>query len=268
MGSSPVASTGLFSWGHHPVAGNAPITVEIGRLSMAVQVQEDEIWIAHDRSGSGEVPSTLPPEARQWNRWATPGSLEGLEILPAPPDRPLVLQPEKPFHLLPGARARIYVRIPLWVRLKVPGEKGALLQEIPSVVLSDTWWGSFTEGELCYWLPFTGRRSAPPEIFLPDRMLCPMELLNQAREELPVEKLLLRCEHLTVFQGRECLWSDEVHVHHKGEEAGSVLAMSGMPPPEAPGAPMLASPRTPAARSFTARTFARIKGFPGLGTAT
>jgi hypothetical protein len=258
-------SPGLYSWGLHPVGGHVPSTVRIGSLWMASRLRGDEIWLVHGRLDAVEGEPQVPSDAGDWSRWAAPGRQGELEILPLPPDRPLVLQPEKPFHLLPGASARIYVRVPVWIRVRIPGPGGPLLQEIPSLVLSDTWWGSFTAGELCYWLHINARRSAPPDIFLPDRILCPVELLNQSREDLPVEKVLLRCQHLTVFRGDGCLWSDEVKVRYKGEEVGSVLEMTGTPPPEAGDATPLAPPRITPARSFTARTFARIRGFPGLG---
>lgn len=268
MAASPGVSPGHLVWGHHRVAGDAPSTLQIGSLWITAQLRNDEIWLSHGSEARGEPVPSDPSEIREWTRWATSGSPEGLDILPLFPDRPLVLQPEKPFHLLPGASARIYIRVPVWVQVRITGQRGSLLQEIPSMVLSDTWWGSFTEGEICYWLHIMARRTAPPEIFLPDRILCPVELLNQAREELPVEKILLRCQHLTVFKGEGCLWSDEVKIRYRGEEVGSVLEMSGTAPPEAAGAPLLTPPRTPPTKGFTARTFARIRGFPGLGMAS
>jgi hypothetical protein len=268
MSAPSGTSPGLYSWGLHQVGAHVPSTVRIGSLWIASQLRGDEIWLVHGRLEAGESGPEIPAGAGEWSRWAAPGRQGELNIVPLPPDRPLVLQPEKPFHLLPGASARIYVRVPVWVQVRIPGPTGPLLQEIPSLVLSDTWWGTFTEGELCYWLPINARRAAPPEIFLPDRIVCPVELLNQARDELPVEKILLRSQHLTVFKGQGCLWSDEVIVRHRGDEGGSVVEMTGSPPAEAGDARLLAQPRTAPARSFTARTFARIKGFPGLGLAS
>ncbi len=118
---------------------------------------------------------------------------------------------------------------------------------------------------MCYWLSIVARRDAPPEIFSPERIICPIELVNGAGEELPVEKILLRCEHLSVFQGAGSLWSDEIRVKYRGEELGSDLEMTGRNPPEAPGAPRLNPPRVPVARGFRARTFARLRGLSGLG---
>jgi len=236
-----------------------------GSLVIRLKKEDDEIHLSQEQD-SGESPAPGEGESKaRWERWAGSGDLNEIEFLPAFPDRPLVLQPENPFRLLPGARARIYVRVPIWVQIRVPGRHGTLLDEVPTMTLSETWWGGFEDGELAYWLHITARRGAPPEIFLPDRIICPLALRNQAVEDLPVEKVLLRVNHLSVFKAAGSLWSDEVKIRYRGEEEGSELEMTGRTPPEAPGAQRLASPRIPLAKGFTARTFARLKALPGLG---
>lgn len=256
----------LFSWGRYRVPKESPLRIELGSLTVLARKEGDEIWISHHlRSDSGSPPG-IQPQRDEWARWSAPANVDELEVLPAVPDRPLVLQPEDPFHLLPGARARIFVRVPLWVRVTVPGVRGATLLEFPTVRLSDTWWGNPQEGQLCYWLHITARREAPPSIFRPDRIICPVDLLNQAKEELPVEKTLLRVGHLSVFRGSGTLWSDEIRVRYRGEEEGTEIEMTGRTPPEAPGAPRLAHPRDPLTKGFSARTFARLRALPGFGT--
>lgn len=236
-----------------------------GSLVIRIRKDDDEIHLSHSNDPAGAAGGFVDGQRARWERWAGSGELNEIEFFPAFPDRPLVLQPENPFRLLPGARARIFVRVPLWVQIRVPGRHGALLAEVPTMTLSETWWGGFQDGELAYWLHITARRGAPPEIFLPDRIICPLALQNQANEDLPVEKVLLRVNHLSVFKGSGSLWADEVRIRYKGEEEGSELETTGRTPPEAPGAQRLASPRIPLARGFSARTFARLKALPGLG---
>jgi hypothetical protein len=265
MTPSDNPTRGLFSWGRYRLPRGAPLRIELGFLTVLARKEGDEIWISHHLASQDSTPPEIQPPREEWSRWSAPENVDEIEILPAFPDRPLVLQPEDPFHLLPGARARIFVRVPLWVRVTVPGVRGANLLEIPTVRLSDTWWGTPQEGQLCYWLHIMARREALPSIFRPDRIVCPVELLNRAKEDLPVEKTLLRVDHLSVFRGSSTLWSDEIRVQYKGEDEGSEIEMTGRTPPEAPGGPRLAHPRTPLAKGFSARTFARLKAFPGLG---
>jgi hypothetical protein len=239
--------------------------MKIGDIGVVVQVDNDELRLASVQDSDeweegGELPSSHPG----WTRWAASEVPQEIRISPQLPDRPVVLQPEEPFHLLPGARARIFVRVPVWIRIEVLGKEAGILDEIPTLVLSDTWWGDFASGELCYWLPIVARRSASPEIFRADRILCPLELVNRASENLPVEKILLRCPHLSIFRGSGSLWSDEIRVRYRGEEIGSEVEMTGRTPPEAQQAQRLAVPREPMVRGITARTFARLRGLGGF----
>jgi len=268
MNPSDTSAPGLFTWGRYRIPQGDPLRIQLGFLSVLVRKEGDELWVSHEIAPEDAPDLADRPLGEEWSRWGASERSDEIEILPAFPDRPLVLQPEEPFHLLPGARARIFVRVPLWVRVTVPGANGATLMEIPTLTLSDTWWGTPQEGELCYWLHIMARREAPPSVFRPDRIICPLNLVNKARDELPVEKTLLRVDHLSVFRGSNTLWSDEIRVGYKGEDEGSEIEMGGRTPPEAPGAPRLTPPRTPLAKGFSARTFARLKAFPGFGTSS
>ena len=265
MASPQKTTPGIFPWGRYRIPSDDPLQIQVGPLTIFVKKEGDEIWVTHrDAESHGAEPNVSDPELK-WERWGASESPDEIEVLPTFPDRPLVLYPENPFRLLPGAKARIFVRTPLWVRLQVPGRQGGELAEIPTLTLSDTWWGKPEDGELAYWLHIMARREAPSEIFLPDRIICPLALVNGAKEDLPVEKILLRASHLSIFKGQESLWSDEIRISYRGEEEGSELEMTGRPPMETPGAPRLVPPRTHLAKGFSARTFARLRAFQGLG---
>lgn len=252
-------------WGRFALPEDAPLRFQLGPLTILVLKAGDEIRTRTIQEGTHEPSSGTVSGSSAWSRWAAPEDPGEIEFLPAFPDRPLVLRPEDPFYLLPGAHARVYVRVPVSIQVRIPVGTGATIMEIPTFSLSETWWGDAEAGELCYWLHIVARRDAPPEIFRPDRIICPVDLVNEAREELPVEKILLRCEHLSVFRGASSLWSDEIRVRHRGEEIGSDLEMTGRNPPEAPRATRVNPPRVPVAKGFRARTFARLRGLSGLG---
>jgi hypothetical protein len=266
MTASETADPGLFAWGRYRLSRAEPLKIHLGFLTVFVRREGDEIWLSHHLVTEGEAPPSIPTDSTTWLRWGGSESPDQIEILPAFPDRPMVLRPENPFNLLPEARSRIFVRVPVWVRVEVPGPQGGILMEMPTVTLSDTWWGTPQDGQVCYWLDILARREASREVFRPDRIFCPLELMNRAREELPVEKILLRVEHLSIFRGPSSLWSDEVRVRYRGEAEGSELEMTGRTPPEAPGATRLVPPREPLAKGFTARTFSRLRALPGLGS--
>lgn len=260
-------------WGSHELSPDQDLSLAVGPLRLRVRTSEDEIRMIH-RSGDWARPDPSrepegldePSQGADWIRWPVSRPAQRLDLVPLFADRPLVVAPESSFRLLPGASARIYVRVPLWVAVEVGDGEGPRLAELPTVVLSETWWGSFTEGELCYWLPTSARRRVTPDAFSVHQVVCPLALVNRADEDLSVEKIALRVEHLSVFVDDGRFWSDETRVRYRGEERGSEIDVGGRPPQEAPEAVRVSQPRDPPpSRAIHARTFARLKALSGLG---
>lgn len=257
-------------WGERALEPDGTLALELGPLALRARSVGDEVWLAHepgDGARSGRRRESAPEAADgDWVRWPVPEGADRVHLSPVFPPRPLVAEPDRSFRLLPRAGARIFVRVPLWVRVDVVADARRTLTEVPSVVLSDTWWGGFTEGELCYWLRTTARRRVPSEAFRPHLAACPLELVNRSDEELPVEKIVLRVAHLSLFAEDGRLWADETRVRYRGADEPSEIQVSGRRPAEAPEGVRVADPREPPpARGFRALTVARLKALPGLG---
>ena len=264
-------------WGPLSLREGQVTPLRVGPRALWFQARDGEIWIAHEdavspeeaRSGGPwtESPGPEPPEGIEWFRWATPGGEINLFLRPAFPDRTLVLEPEHSFRLLTRAEARVYVRVPLWIQVELPMAppgSALLLEEMPSLAMSDTWWGGFMDGELAYWLPTTARREMVQALHHPHLAVCPLLLSNRSGSDLAVEKLALRAPHLSIFSHDGGLWADEARVTYQGLDEGSQIEVTGRAPVEAEGAVRVTPPRTPSQRSFRARTFDRIRGLPGV----
>ncbi len=278
MEASDLRSDFPSPWGRHVLDRERVTLIRFGPREFRLRARDGEIWIAdsfHDPTSrpDGGDPGILDesdPANLSWSRWATPAGERELLIRPILPERPLVLEPERPFWLLPAAELRIYVRIPLFVRIELPapgGHEGALLEEVPAVALSDTWWGDFMTGELCYWLPTTARREMRTELFADHLAVCPLVLTNRSSGDLRVEKLALRVAHLSLFVHEEHLWTDEVTVRYQGDAEGSQIEMAGRAPVEARSGVRVGKPRSPVPRGFRARTFDLFRTLPGMGGA-
>lgn len=257
-------------WGEHAIPREGTLTVRVGPATLRARAEGDEIRLAHapgdwarPEAEQGDAPE---PGDRDWTRWPVGEGVDRLALSPVFPPRTVVVEPELSFRLPAGGGARIFVRVPLWARVGVRGgDDGATLTEVPSVILSDTWWGGFTEGELCYWLPTTARRRVPPEVFTSHAAVCPLQLSNRSAGELAVERIALRVAHLSLFDDEGRLWADETRIRYRGVEEGSEIDFAGTRPAEAPGAVTVAEPRAiPPARGLRALTFARLKAL-GLG---
>lgn len=243
-----MSSDSNFSWGDHEVDEH-PRTLRLGPLRLTFASNSGELRLAWGYDDA-------PPE---WTRWAT-GQWDGqIRLTPVQPDRVVVIKPEREFRLLRGARARVYLRVPLHVQIESLGSNPRTLIRIPSAHLSDSWWGSPLEGELGYWLDTRARRSMKDDEFLEHLCICPLQLENDSTDHLLVDRIALRVAHLSVYRDGNRLWADETRVRYLGEEAWSRIEMSGQAPAEAPDATRVTPPDMPLPRGFTARTFARLK---------
>lgn len=264
-------------WGPRTLIENEVTAVRIGPRDLWFTLRNGEIWIAArtpsqdadpDDHVTGE-PDPSPPPGVHWMRWVSPSGESTIVLRPTFPDRLLVLDPESPFHLLPRAEAKVFVRVPLWVRvellLKKESGTGLVLEEFPSVLLSDTWWGDFMEGELAYWMPTTARREMRTDLFAPHLGVCTLTITNLGDTDLQVEKLALRANQLSIFARDSTLWSDTAKVTYTGEEEGSIVEVTGRPPEEARGGVLVTRPRTPVLKGFRARSFGRLLSIPVMG---
>jgi hypothetical protein len=247
-------------WGVTRVGPGASVRRVVGSLTVTVRREPTELWL------SGEHVLAASTDPTSWIRWSVPPGDE-LELRPVLPDRALVVSPERPFFLPPEAHARVYVRVPLFVRLVRIDEEGryTVLGEFPSLVLSDTWWGTFTDGELAYWMTTTARRTVTPEIFEPHLAISSLWLMNRSEEPLPVERFALRTSHLTLFGRAVQMWTDEVQVRYEASEEGSEISYTGRVPEDAGRVERVAAPREEPPRGFHAKTFGRLRALSGLG---
>jgi hypothetical protein len=230
-------------------------------------LRDQELHIARShRLGEANGAETAPPAGLEWGRWALPDAFSRIRIRPALPSRPVVIQTGTPLTLLPRAQARIFVRVPLWVQVELQDEGGwIVLEEVATVQLSDTWWGDLTTGELCFFQPTQARRVFSPELLAEHLAVCPLLLVNRSTQSLPVEKFAFQVPNLSLFSCSGGFWADESIVHFQDDAEGVRVEITGRPPVEARDPIRVSEPRSPVSRGFSARTFQRLRMFPGWG---
>ncbi len=256
-------------WEEYEVNPDKPLFWKIGSLQMWCIRDRNEIKIAtkHDQEILKKEPDGEKdlPESIVWNRWAVKQDRIKIRLKPVFPDRPVVIKPEAPFRIIPGAQAKVYVRIPIWIQILLSGKRPLALAEYPSVILSNTWFGSFMEGELCYWISTGARRQFSPDASRPYQTICPVVAINKSNEELLVEKFRFQVSHLTLYFDGIQLWSDETRVSYQGDDQFSQISVAGSAPQESGSSKLITSPRQTIKKSLAAKTFSAIKELPGLG---
>lgn len=179
-----------------------------------------------------------------------------IELKPVLPDLPLASALERPLYIPAGEDILLYVSSPVWVRVQTGKRSKIILDEVPTFVLSDTWYGPNTrEGELCY----AGHTHASPHLSDvpsgPDRIISPMLIKNRAKNPLMLEKIGVPLPYLSVYSDKEnFLWTEQLYLFSE-EDSGADVEVAKGPPKALEEIKLLTPPRldistTPSIKSF------------------
>ena len=241
----------------------------VGPSAVWIERTEQEWRVASEESGEEGLvvaaSEAAPPETAAWMRWAGEPSLCSIRLSPITPDRPVVVRPGQPFRILQNGSARVYVSLPVWVRIELLAEDTPLrMIELPTVRLSNTWFGSLFEGELCYWLETSARRTVEARPPRPHIATAPVVVRNTGQEELPLESMCVHAAHLGVYEDSRGLWTSEVQVTSSGSAEPQRIEVSAGAPPEAAAAERRSAPREQQRQGgILARAVGLLQALPG-----
>jgi len=241
-----------------PLDTDGELHARFGALDIRFALEDGEWHVAHaynaleDEGGQPETPDQ--PGKPKTARWVAGPEAGTAQLLPLMPDRPVVVRPEFPVNLPGGMRMTLFVGVPLWLAIEADG---ARLLDVPSVRLSNTWFGTPVEGALCYAMRTRALRRPEALSSRLHRAICTVEIKNGATTPLAFSRLCLPCEHLTLFKGKDRLWTNAMRMHHRGEDEWSRIVHAEAPPAEAGPAELLTPPRAPVTRGLLMRQFAR-----------
>lgn len=252
------------TWGIFNLDADIIFFRQIGDSRIWIKRVSDEIYIAnsHNKEES-KLEYTPKPDDAEWSRWVISEKSKSIELSPLFPDRPIVVKTESTFYLPENAEKTVFVRVPMWIAVNSIGEDKVLLLDTPSVVLSNTWFGDFKSGELCYWISSGARARIEPDTSRPYMAICPVSLYNKSHENLLVEKFYLRVPNLSLFLYREQLWSDKVTINYKGKNEVSQVVFTGKPIKSLSNAIKVADPRRVENKNIFTKSFASITGIWG-----
>lgn len=250
------------SWGVAELGDTERGSFQLGPLVFHTLSHSNELWIAHHYTNEAE--QSDGDQVPDWSRWALKKNQQSISLLPAFPDRSVVVKPDQPFRLVKGGKARVYIRVPVWCSVSLPKDLKNPLTQLPSVILSNTWFGDFVSGELCYWISSSARREVDYGSFPPHLVICPIQLRNSSDEELLVEKIRLQVGLLSIYGDEQSLWANETRITYEGSDTVSRVEATAGTPAEASAAKLLSAPRSSQRRN-SGRTFGRLFDLPGLG---
>jgi len=234
---------------------------EAGTLQLwAKRAPEHEWRIATARSreeqqiiSCGEDPAPAPDAA--WKRWAFKEEDATIHMLPAMPDNPVVVRPDSPVRIPKGNEVTFFVSIPFFLQAHVGPSRDLLIYEEPTVVLSKTWFGEPTLGELCYALRSGASRDLNGIKPGQHRAICPVIVRNRSDEELHFQKICIRAMHVNIYQGQNRLWTEEIEVSYLGKNNFSEIAFGKEAPAYEKTHGIVGPAREVLARNFIRKSF-------------
>jgi len=201
------------------------------------------------------------PAGLNWSRWITDRDAHHVRLSACLPNRAVVVRTESPVKILPGKEALFYVSLPIWIKLLVGKAQGTELCDMPSVVRSNTWFGDSMEGELCYSLVTRARRTIEEADQPAHKAYCPVKIKNGSDERLDIERFCVRVEHLSLYESKGMLWSNEVAISFQGEGRMGQVNYSRNKPKLDAEVKLLTPPRTPLKETLLRRS---VGSFVGL----
>lgn len=245
-------------WSPMKVEFDETLQIQLGSLDLWIHRGEHEWHIASECQPDQQSRISVSrinemPEA-DWTRWVINESVDEVVLHPQMPDRPLIVRPEMPIGLLPNQSVQFYIGVPVWIGVSLGSRFGKIV-EIPSLTLSNSWFGPTTEGELCYAMRTTAKLRQEDLQLHPHRVVVPFEIRNASGETLDFTRLCLHTHNLRIYQGRERMWTNQGRATYRGEDKWSrVVYARGVPPFDEP-ARLIGKAREPVDRSAILRTF-------------
>jgi hypothetical protein len=167
---------------------------------------------------NGSVPDVLTSQirytySRQCNSF--------VKVTPVLGDLPYVAKPTKPLMVLPGETVKIYMSIPLFLRLESE-EPYSLIEEIPVLQSPKTWFGETTiAGDICYSTRIKAVLDKRELVSRPYRATSQLIIENRGQDALHVERLKVPAPFLSLYQRDDGHFVTSV-IHYIRDSSGHI----------------------------------------------
>lgn len=187
----------------------------IGDCSLSIKKNSHELHIHTNYNNS----IYKNENDNQWSRYLIKENFNSIKIMPELPDKDIIVKTDFPFWLTKNANSLIFFKIPLWISICIEGKNPIKVIDIPSVVLSDTWFGDLDNGHICYFISTSAKANANLDELKPHLALSSLNIENKSDENLLIEKLCIEVENSTLFLENEKLFTDHMNVSYSEQHA-------------------------------------------------
>ncbi len=237
---------------------------KIGLLDLWIKPMKMEWLVGYEYTADNSDVAVIggpsqKPESVQWSRFIFSGATNYVQLSPVMPDRAVVVSAELPVKILPKSSAQFFIRIPVWVRVNAGNKMDTLLCEIPSMQLSNSWFGDVINGELCYSIDTHARYDVDPAQKYSGYAVCPVLIHNDSLGQIDFQQICVHVEHLRVFAGSEKLWTNEVTIRFFSNEQPSQVTFSEKKPSWEGGCKLISGERVPVTKSLLKKSFSILR---------
>ncbi len=214
-------------WGNFAITQGERRTLRCADLWLQLQSLPNQWWLAYEWQQDinqfqpvletvAEQPSALPENEQRFVFAELPASLT---LQPALADRPVVCRPEVSVSLLPFQEVTLFVCLPLWVKLQT-GEGEQTLLDIPTVRVSDSWFGPNTrEGVISYASLVSEQLDVKPISNNKARAAIEVRIQNQSNQMLTLDKISVPAPNLSLYaDARGQFWTPRITLVRRDNE--------------------------------------------------
>lgn len=223
-------------WTEYTLEERIPYFWQLGQRQLWVMHKNDEWFVAHnllcDESQDNLVcfEEREKPQDISWNRILCRTEDPRIRLAPQTPDKPVVVGSQYPVSIMPKNQGMFFILFRSWISLQVGAGFKHSIAELPTINLSNSWFGDPATGISCYSLKTSARRGVSEEHIPGYKIICPVRIVNQSPEPLDFQRFCVHVEHLKIYSTGARLWSNEVRILYQGEDKGSILKYSEGPP--------------------------------------
>jgi hypothetical protein len=207
-----------------------------------------------------QILDTCTEESIEWHRKVVRNTDPFIHLSPLMPEKAVVVKPESALQITAGAEALFYVSIPIWIGVFIKKSQSALF-EIPTVSLSNTWFGEPHHGSLCYSLK-TSIYSIISNLNLKsNEAVCPVQIKNTTSIDLDFTRLCIQTDYLNIYKIDNEMWTNKLHVHFRGVDKESNIIYDNSYPDKNRKFSLMCKSRKKYSKSFSIKSFDTFKFF-------
>ena len=122
-------------WKEYKITEDEVLCFDFQTIRIWCVKKESELLVSYrmlDNNNEEELLFTEAHEDLTWSRCAVEREKITIRVLPVFPNRSVMVKPELSFRMAEGAKVRIYIRVPIWIRIE-------LVAKSPETILDFFW---------------------------------------------------------------------------------------------------------------------------------